>query len=61
MGRCVDPGESVEVYLQVFSKYFTNRVVASYCFGLQRLVAESGIAITDHMTDANNKVIGVSI
>ena len=60
MGRALDPDEVVEIQLQMYNKYFSNKVAASYGLVLQRLVAEGHVAITDHMTDSNNKVIKVS-
>ncbi|XP_069175829.1 otoferlin isoform X3 [Procambarus clarkii] len=57
VGRCVEPGEEVQVQLQVFNKYFSNRSVATYSLVLQRLVGEGTLVVTDHMTDANNKLV----
>ncbi|XP_076068387.1 otoferlin-like [Oratosquilla oratoria] len=57
VARHLEAHEVVEVHLQVFSKYFNNRTAAAYGFVLQRLVTEGGVAVTDHMTDANNKLL----
>ncbi|XP_050710389.1 otoferlin-like isoform X3 [Eriocheir sinensis] len=57
VGRCVEPGEEVQVQLQVVSRYFSNKVIANYALVLQRLVGEGALAVTDHMTDANNKLV----
>lgn len=55
----MEPGEEVQVQLQAVSRYFSNKVVASYALVLQRLVGEGSLAVTDHMTDANNKLVQV--
>nr|XP_053654439.1 otoferlin-like [Cherax quadricarinatus] len=57
VGRCVEPGEEVQVQLQVFNKYFSNRTIANYALVLQRLVGDGNLILTDHMTDANNKLV----
>ncbi|KAF2368426.1 hypothetical protein FHG87_000816 [Trinorchestia longiramus] len=57
MGRPLDPNEVVDIQLQIYNRYFSNKVAASYGLVLHRLVSEGHIAITDHMTDTNNKVI----
>ncbi|XP_069993132.1 otoferlin-like [Penaeus vannamei] len=61
VGRCVEPGEEVQVQLQAYNKYFSNRSLANYGFVLQRLVGEGAVVVTDHMTDANNKLVKILI
>lgn len=58
--RPIDPGEVITLHLLSRGRWGTPRVLGVYRLGLQIVVADGQISITDTLVDDRNKPVPVS-